>query len=149
MARGDISTEYKAYMQRTDGRGVVDLNQMVDYILPRIDLSELSRDDLEREHLKGVLNSLLKNDKFRCVIWGNGYFVNPEHTDNECLIRIFNSARNAEKAKEKIFQMYKNMTIKNGIPGQYVYDPETGEYVPQQSDEELIKALLSDISTAV
>lgn len=141
MAKGDISTEYNAYMQALDGTGVVDINKMVNFILPRLDTSGWSREMLERAYLKGILGTMLNADKYRSVIWGKGAFVNPMRCNNESLIRIFKTANKAEKAKQRMVWIYKNQAIKNGIPGQYEYDPETNDYVPQMTDEELLDLL--------
>lgn len=146
MAKSDMNTEYHRYMQEAEGHGVRDVNKMAEYMFNHVSLDDMTRDELELFFHRVYCASRLTQDGYRVPAWGSGLYVNPDDCGAESLIRIFNSAKDAQKAKDRLLNIYKTKTIQAGIPGQYEIDFVTKKFKPQMSDEEFLQKLIDDIA---
>lgn len=144
MAKKDMATEYHRYMQEAKRNGIRDVNDMAEHMLKYVSLDDMTPEEKELYIFKSYCATRLTQDGYRVPLWGTGVYINPDDCEIDALVRVFNSTKKAQRAKERLVNLYKTKTVEAGVPGQYEIDWVTGGYKPKMSDEELLAKLLDD-----
>lgn len=149
MARGDISTEFKNLLPVFGGPDMskpIDVNAMAREVYLHIDTSEWSRQELELEHITGILSTFLNNMGYRSVIPGKGFYVDPSKTQPEYIINIVNTELDRFKREEKTLARLRSVIREKEktMKGQFEFDWDAERYVQAMTLEELLQKLLNE-----
>lgn len=147
MAKGDISTEFRRYLQDKGWVGVIDLDQVAQEIYINADLDHLTVQDLRMFYIKNMATTMLNVAGYSSLVYGKHLFVNPDAVDEnrikeEAAIRGANKAAKVAQAKDKLAQRKKKFA-RDVCNGQLTFNFEEQRLDETMSDDEFLEALLS------
>lgn len=141
----------KIEIARDNQKPVIKTDKIVDGVISSVDMSDISRDDLERKYLKALTAVCLYQHGWRSVLPGYGYYINLEDCTNPIYMQklLENAEQNEEVKKviresiqKNVFQKYAKRLMK--VPRGQMRMTENGEMYTEPTFEELLEMLAMD-----
>lgn len=129
-----------------EGRLAIQSDWLADRVCESADLSEMSREDLERRYVKACNLVCLYQRGYRSVVAGHGYYVKPEVTSRrQYLEKMVSNAEDAELAKSLTKVGLQNIlkASKGNADHQMAFDDD-GNYYTEPTVDELLEMLVKD-----
>lgn len=136
---------------REDQKAVVQTDKIVDRTLLDADMSDISREGLERKYVKALTAVCLYQHGYRSVLPGYGYYINWDDCTNPIYMQklLENAEQNEEVKKiiresiqKNVFQKYAQRLMK--VPRGQMRMSENGELFTEPTFEELLEMLETD-----
>ena len=137
--------EYIAIAEQEE-RIAIKTDWLTDKVHAAVDLSDMTREDLERRYIKAAVSVCLCQKGYRSVVIGHGYYVKPDIDSNPAYVeQIIENVEDSEMAKRITKYGLQNVLkeIKNNYERQMWFD-EDSEYHTNPTVDELLEMLAKD-----
>lgn len=125
----------------------IQADRLTENIQSTVNLSDMSRGELERRYIRQMVATCLHDHGYRSVINGRGFYVNPEIAKKiEYIEAMLENAKENELAKKikRIGIQQLIDEIKANYESQMYFDDDSGMYKTNPTVDELLEMLAAD-----